>query len=216
MAKVLAPPRQWLSLSEAARRLNVHPNTLRRWADQGNIPVLLTPGGHRRFSAASLDHFAQERHRLRQAGPVEQIWARQALADTRKEVVVHQGESWLTRLDDESRQRHRLLGQRLMGLTLQYVSNENGGEFLDEARQVGRQYGQIALETGLPLPQALEAAIFFRDTLVETALHLPDSVRLRPEANVQLLRRINGLLNAVLLAITEVYDATFAPHPRRR
>ena len=39
----------WLTLSEAAEQLGVHPTTLRRWADNGDIPVSVTPGGHRRF-----------------------------------------------------------------------------------------------------------------------------------------------------------------------
>src|SRR2546430_15911041 len=40
----------WLSLDEAAKRLSVHPATLREWADKGQIRTFRTPGGHRRFS----------------------------------------------------------------------------------------------------------------------------------------------------------------------
>jgi hypothetical protein len=43
--------------------------------------------------------------------------------------------------------------------------------------------------------------------MIETALQLPENVRIRPEANVRLVRRINTLLNTVHLAIAEVYDA---------
>ena len=41
---------RWLTLSQAAQELGVHLTTLRRWADNGDIPVMLTPGGHRRFA----------------------------------------------------------------------------------------------------------------------------------------------------------------------
>jgi hypothetical protein len=35
----------------------------------------------------------------------------------------------------------------------------------------------------------LEALIFYRDSLVETALQLPETANIRPEANLRLLRR---------------------------
>src|SRR2546428_13758370 len=44
----------WLSLDAAARRLSVHPATLREWADKGQIRTFRTPGGHRRFSEADV------------------------------------------------------------------------------------------------------------------------------------------------------------------
>ncbi len=44
----------WLSLDEAAKRLSVHPGTLRDWADKGRIRTFRTPGGHRRFSESDV------------------------------------------------------------------------------------------------------------------------------------------------------------------
>ena len=44
----------WLTLSQAARFLDVHPTTLRRWANNGDLPAMVTPGGHRRFAAIDL------------------------------------------------------------------------------------------------------------------------------------------------------------------
>lgn len=35
----------WVSLSEAAKILGVHPATVRNWADQGHLPSQRTPGG---------------------------------------------------------------------------------------------------------------------------------------------------------------------------
>lgn len=56
-------PARWLSLKEASDFLGVHFTTLRGWADQGEIPVLRTPGGHRRFSLNDLRRFLTERAR---------------------------------------------------------------------------------------------------------------------------------------------------------
>jgi excisionase family DNA binding protein len=51
----------WLSLGPASRLLGVDPGTLRRWADDGRIPVYTTPGGHRRFDRRALERLAAER-----------------------------------------------------------------------------------------------------------------------------------------------------------
>ncbi|MCL4871607.1 MAG: helix-turn-helix domain-containing protein [Anaerolineae bacterium] len=198
---------QWLSLSEAARQLNIHVTTLRRWADHGDIPVLITPGGHRRFASSDISRFAQERRNMTAIASLPQIWADQAMIHTRQEMNHHPEQPWLTHLDTSSRETSRQLGQQLMGLTLQFLSdNSKKAVILQEAHKIGRQYGQLCREWHLPLTEALQASIFFRDTLIETALHLPENVHIQPEANLRLLRRINQLLNTVHLAVAEVYD----------
>ncbi len=199
---------EWLTLSEAARRLQVHPTTLRRWADNGDIPVLLTPGGHRRFAASDVARFARERHGRKQSrDAIENLWADRALVQTRQEIVGQEQQEWLVHLDDALRAEHRRLGRQLLGLTLQYLSaGDDDTRLLAEAHKIGEQYGQLELRCDLPLRDALAAALFFRDTLVETALQLPENTHIRPEANARLLRRINSLLNAVQLAIAEVYS----------
>jgi excisionase family DNA binding protein len=200
----------WLPLSKAAQRLNVHPSTLRRWADNGDVPVLLTPGGHRRFATADLDQFAQE-HRVQQEAAIEEKWAGEALTQARHELVAHRDEQWLAVYDESARQRHRELGMRLLGLTMRFLADEKESErCLEEARQIGGEYGRIAQAMGQSLSAALRASIFFRDTLVETAIHLPESAHVRPATSHHLHSRINALLNTVHLAIAEVYDAEYA------
>lgn len=66
--------------------------------------------------------------------------------------------------------------------------------------------GRFARQTNLPLTQALQATLVFRDNLVDTAFHLPSSVNIKPEANLRLMRRINELLNVVHLAIAHAYE----------
>src|SRR5574340_671982 len=53
---VKADDRTWLTLGEASRILGVDPDTLRRWADTGKVEVFTTPGGHRRFPRAAIEH----------------------------------------------------------------------------------------------------------------------------------------------------------------
>ena len=198
---------QWLTLSQASKQLSIHPTTLRRWADNGDIPFMLTPGGHRRFAVSDIQQFAVARRRLSRAQGLEQIWAERALTQTRQEIAARQDRPWLTHYNADRREEHRVLGRQLMGLTLQYVSDANGnGRILEQARAVGLEYGRLARQENLPLTDALQAAMFFRDTLIEVALQLPEETRIQPEANVRLMRRINKLLNTVNLAIAEMYE----------
>jgi excisionase family DNA binding protein len=200
----------WLTLLEAAERLSVHPTTLRRWANNGEIPVMLTPGGHRRFAESDVERFADERRGVVKPGSIERAWVDEALSQTRKAIATqHDQESeWLAKFDEEALRQNRMLGQRLMGLILQFVSNgEEGDALLSEARRIGREYGRNAQRIGIPLAEALRTSMFFRDTLMVTTHQMPDSVRIRTEVKLRLLRRINTILNTVQLAVAEVYDA---------
>ena len=50
----------YLSLGTAARLLGCHINTLRRWADGGEIECVVLPSGHRRVSRAAIAAFQGE------------------------------------------------------------------------------------------------------------------------------------------------------------
>jgi excisionase family DNA binding protein len=201
------PQEPWLSLKQASQQLGVHPTTLRRWADNGEIPVMLTPGGHRRFLVSDIERFAAERRRVKIVSDLEQVWANGALTQARNEIVSHRNEHWLAVFDEKDREHSRQLGRRLLGLMLQYVSiNAGGDELIRQGEAIGRDQAASALTLGLPLVEALQATLFFRDLLVESALNLPELVNVRPGANLRLLRRINTMLNAVQLAVADTYD----------
>ena len=197
-----------LTLKQAATRLGVHPATLRRWADQGDILVMVTPGGHRRFPHSEVERLAfrqqskpPEGHTLRTA------LEHQALTHTRAEIAEHPDERWITQLDEQAREEQRQLGRRVMGLMMQYVSvTDDGSDLLREARTIGHTYAEMTQRTGLGLSQTLQAMMFFRENVVESVVVLPESVRARPQANKRLLRRVNTFLNAVLLGVTESYE----------
>ncbi|MEA2247054.1 MAG: cyclic di-GMP phosphodiesterase, partial [Solirubrobacteraceae bacterium] len=53
-------PATLVTLSDAAETLGVSPSTMRRWADEGRIPVVRTAGGHRRFPLDAVRRFADE------------------------------------------------------------------------------------------------------------------------------------------------------------
>jgi excisionase family DNA binding protein len=197
----------WLTTTEAADHLGVHPSTLRRWADDGMITAMVTPGGHRRFALADLEAFRRQGQQPTMLPADESVWAQQALSHTRAQIVEHQSTSMMRAFDEGERRRSRQLGRRLLGLILRYVSMREGGEdVLAEVSQVGHAYAAAARSAGLPLQQALEIAMFFRDGLVETTLEFPEKASVQTGANVQLLRRLNPVMNTLQLAVVDAYE----------
>jgi excisionase family DNA binding protein len=197
---------EWLTLREAAERLAVHPTTLRRWADSGQVPFFLTPGGHRRFAASDIRRVAQRQHRVVSLGPVERMWADQAVARARAQMASHEAARWLGKLNTDSRPTHRALGQRLMALILEFVgADERGDDVLGEAREIGAAYGRAFREIGLPMSAALETSFLFRDALLESAIELPANVRIPPRSQAHLIVRINKVLNAVEIGLADAY-----------
>lgn len=202
-----SPDTQWLTLTEAADALRVHPTTLRRWADSGQVPVFLTPGGHRRFAVSDVKDIAARRHSVRRVGPVERIWAEQALKQARIKIAEQEQSRWMKIQDDKGRDRHRQMGQQLMGLILEFLTTEEEDEsLLRRAREFGRHYGRASRELRLPLTEALQAAMFFRDTLTTTAVQLPDNIRIPTGSQVRLVNRISRIVNEVQLGVADAYS----------
>lgn len=198
---------KWLTTTEAAEQLGVHPSTLRRWADEGQIPTMITPGGHRRFSRADVESFGNPGPRSEALTEYGNLWAQEALSHTRSQIVEHRSSTYMASFDDGERDHSRQLGRRLLGLIIRYVSMREGGEdLLEQVQKVGHQYAEAALSAGLDLQEALELAMFFRDGLLETTLELPSRTRAQPGANLQLLRRLNPVLNTLQLAIVDRYQ----------
>ena len=199
---------QYYSLSEASRMLGVHSTTLRRWADTGAIPVYVTPGGHRRFARSDIEALVERRPLNGQL--VTSAWAKKALAQTRSDLTqARQEPRWLVAIGDGDRDAWRRIGQQLMGLVLRYVNSAHEDpDLLNEARIIGATYAQLAANADLSLSTALEAALFFRDSLVDAAMTLPEEAHIRPDESARLLRRISRVANVVQLAVVEGYEQT--------
>ncbi|PDW03021.1 MerR family transcriptional regulator [Candidatus Viridilinea mediisalina] len=201
-----ADEESYLSLSAASKLLGVHSTTLRRWADAGTVPVYLTPGGHRRFVRADLLNLALRRGAH---GPtLNHAWATQSLVQAHADVAATSPRpAWITQIDEPARAAWRSVGQQLMGVVLHYLNTpHDDAELLAEARRIGGEYAHLARHAHMPLTVALEAALFFRDALVDAALQISEELQPPMAEHARLLRRLNQIANEVQLAVASHYE----------
>lgn len=195
----------WLSLQEASGRLGVATSTLRRWGDEGRVPMKRTLGGHRRFEAVAVE-------RLRQAPTQALVPASEPPWGVDESEMARQ--QWHTRLTSGSgsSERMRGLGQRLLGLLMQYINRRSEDtRFLAEARGVGEAYGAGARETGISLHDTVQAFLFFRGSFSRLALPLPGIAQPTDLAEAAALHgRIDRFMDAVLLGLIEGYETGVA------
>ncbi len=119
-----------MSLGPASRLLDVDPDTLRRWADEGRVETWMTPGGHRRFDRRELDRLARARRpgeprRLANLGASVERFSRVYRqhyasdgADERTEAP----------FDDAARDAHRERGRRLVAALTAYLDGLDGDD----------------------------------------------------------------------------------------
>jgi excisionase family DNA binding protein len=202
----MASSKEWLTLSEAAQMLGIHPTTLRRWADHGAVPVKVTPGGHRRFLRDDLVAFVNQRQ-LPQRINSGQVWGDYALVETRRRLLGSPEPRWLAVFSTEHRGEERALGRRLMSLIIQHISApDDDQDLLVEAKSIAVHYAQTCVQAQLTAAESLEATTFFRDTMTEVAIQMPQVAQLEGEAQLRLLRKINQIFNVVQVTVVECYD----------
>ncbi len=196
-----------LTLSEAAALLGVHPATLRRWADQGDILVMVTPGGHRRFPRSEVERLKGiEAHADDEALVAEHLVAR-AVSRTREHLPEHAGAGWVAGFDAAERNEKRATGLRLMALLQEFLAatEDRQSAILDEVRVFGRAYADDSRAHGLSLVDLLGAITFFRDQTTESALSAGPEAS-DPRTARGSIQRVNVFFNSMLLAVGEVFD----------
>lgn len=192
----------WLSLSEAADLLDVHFTTLRRWADQGKIAHIRTPGGRRRFARSDVRNFLQQR--LQGIGTTQTLSPQRALATRqpgRLDLNLEQ-ESWMDKFGDLERIRLKGIGQMMMGYLMQYnARSENNHLYLEEARQIAVEVGSICASAQMTAREVVTAFLVFRSTIVEMMLNSSAVQNTLDEEGRLLHRRTNEYMDAILVAI---------------
>ncbi|HEX2141329.1 MAG TPA: helix-turn-helix domain-containing protein [Candidatus Limnocylindria bacterium] len=166
------PDDPWLPLGAASRLLGVGPDTLRRWADSGQVESYTTPGGHRRFLRSSLEAMVNAPRRSRYGVARLAGSAGTISGDVHRRVarVGEAAQPWQARLNKEQRDDFRRWGQRTFQLVIDYVAAGRRAErelLLSEAEKMGALYGAEASRAGLSLAEAVEAFLFYRSPVLE-------------------------------------------------
>jgi len=201
----------WLTLQEASERLDVHPATLRQWADRGRLRTFRTPGGHRRFSAEDVDGMLNA---LSADLPAElDLLLNAALGRTRRDLTAGRlaGETWYRPLDPATRDRFRQLGRELLGLVVRsWAPGADADAALAGARSAAREQGRLAAHAGLTVAEAARAHAAFRDMLIESVLQLKAvQDQGRPAHDlVTAYRRVGTFLDEVLVAYLDAFAET--------
>lgn len=195
----------WLSLSEAAELLGVHPGTVRNWSNQGMIPFHRTRGGHRRYRRAEIELWKQSQSVF--SGSEVETMMQSALRNTRLQISegILQNQSWYNKLDAEAKEQYRLNGRLLLQGLSRFLSavEEDGNQ---QAQSIGSEYALRARRYGLSLVEAAQAFIFFRNNLIEAMLKVYEAAAVRsPHAWSEMFRRLNAYTDQIMTALLEVY-----------
>ena len=197
-----------LSLTEAASLLGVHPATLRRWADQGDILVMVTPGGHRRFPRSEIDRLRGASAIMEDEEKFAQHIVDQALAHTRVQLAKQRDVQWVLGFDASEREAKRESGRRLMQLLRQILAADESKQelLLNEVRTIGGSYAEDALRNNMSLGDFLHAITFFRDQILESTLTGPDAISMDEQAGRRAIQRVNAFFSAILLSTAAAYE----------
>lgn len=204
----------WMTLSDASALLGVHPITLRAWVDAGLVRAFRTPGGHRRFRQSELVEFLEQQRVAADSRSLAPA-ADKTLERIRSEIgtsPVRQA-AWFSRLSEEQRVKHRELGQRLLGLLLQFVSREqNGDAFLEQARMLASEYGIAQAQADSKPTGLVRAFLFFRRAIIQATYDPAGGSRQTDRDGVRLLQQINTFMDELLIASLEAYEEIQLSH----
>jgi excisionase family DNA binding protein len=197
---------EWLSLTETATLLGIHPNTLRRWGDSGLLPVHRTKGGHRRFRREDIEIWRQSRG-VDAASEADLVILR-ALWHTRFHIEEGELESqvWYQKIDQEGRAKFRRGGKEILqGLRTYLANGEEGSD--SEARLVGSNYAYWAFSQGLSSIDATRAFLFFRRMMLDAMLEVFRHVSVRsPRIWAEMFHKINKYTDLILRSMLQTYE----------
>ena len=202
MAQHVAERSDWLSLSQASRILGITPATLRRWADRGDVPAFVTPGGHRRFSRAVIDHLVPpatpRRHLLKSPDASALRVARGYMRSAAGAPMP---------LSQGDRAEFRARGHRLLELVIEHLNDEGRPRAgLAPAMREAAEYGRRAAVAGTPMPEAIGAFVRFRHALMTELASSARRRRLNAAELAGLMLEAEQVVDRLLLSLTEGYS----------
>lgn len=196
----------WLSLKEASELLGIHFTTLRKWADEGQIRVFRTPGGHRRFSVIDLRRFLEARATPDVSSDADSL-VEAAVGQVREAIqqMRHEHTKWAESVTEQERDLTRQRGRQLFSLAIAYVVKPAQREqLLADGQRLGYEYGIEAALGQIPLVEAGRAVQFFRSQLSKV-VHAENSYGLDAD-DLRVQAAIDHFIDEVLYAVLSGYE----------
>ena len=197
----------WMRLSDAAQVLGVHPSTVRKWSDEGLLPVHRTEGGHRRYQRQEIELWKQAQ-RAEKPFEVDMVM-QSALRTTRLQISEGhlQSESWYAKIDEVARKQYRESGKTLLLGLMAYLAAQDERD-TSEAESIGYEYASRGRRCGLNSVEATRAFLFFRTMLIEAMLGVYEAAVVRsPHAWSDMFRKVNAFTDQILVTILSTYEA---------
>jgi excisionase family DNA binding protein len=190
---------RWLTLGEASRTLGVTPNTLRRWADRGEISSFTTPGGHRRFLANSVDALVPAARARRPALATSAEHMARAYRRVPPLAAATGQPAWMRNLSESDRLQFRKRGLQLAGDVLAYLDAVQGD--LSSAEAGATEYGREAARLGASLSDAVDGFLRFRKPFMDELVTIARRRRLDTREATALLIDAESALDRLLVAL---------------
>ncbi|MDX9986580.1 MAG: helix-turn-helix domain-containing protein [Dehalococcoidales bacterium] len=197
----------WLSIGEACRILGVSEATLRQWTDDGQIKVFITPGGHRRYQRSQLDEFMVSRRKT--LGIQDLVAKLEETAEPHREVAVNITASLSDgiRLNQRLRSHLASLGKSILELIIQYVSSPVDRKItVQQAQEIGKDFGITMSEAGLTLTESIEAFICHRKPTVEGVMAMMKQKEIIAEEILAALPLIDDIMDRTMVAMVEAHQ----------
>ena len=194
-----------LGISEASSLLGVSEATLRQWTDEGKIKAFVTPGGHRRYSESELHRLLNGQHQvhglkdlvkqIKEVSPMQPETARQYMQST----------YWYSRLDNEAKRKMAERGHHMVELIIKHISDPRHPDALEQARQIGKEFGTDLSRLGFSLSDALEAFLLHRAPVLNAVTEFMKNKELHSRT-IKVIPEINHLLDETLLSLVEAHQ----------
>lgn len=212
-------PPDWIGLGEASSLLGIAPATLRRWADGGRVPVFTTPGGHRRFSRASLGALlpSPRTHRptLARLGASPERITR--AYRPRRGRAAATPTPWIEALSETDRLAFRERGRQLVTLLLDHLDADGprlAALRLQEAERLAAAYGAQVAGLGSSMSEAVQGFLRFRAPFVAELAGVARQRGLDTREATALLGQAEAAMDRLLVAMMTGHS--IAAGPRRR
>ena len=198
---------EWLSLSDAADVLGVHPSTVRLWSDKGVLPTHKTQGGHRRYKRSEIALWAETSRKssseIEPEGMMNEVIrnVRMQISEGRLEA-----ETWYQKLDADARTQYRMTARSLFHGLMTYVAT-NGAEAESEAYAIGYEYASRAHRYSLNYVDAAKAFLFFRNTLIESVIKVYREANVPSGQTAEMFQKIHLFTDEILISLLQTYQS---------